>query len=249
MKLLKGAFFILTLAFPWCTSLATAQPFTSKTCNQYAQNTATILITEETKAPFDSGEQLEKGDVIALVTKEGNCAGMATWQGANTALPVSEYWSDSLGTVPGYKADDELQYRLWNASQDSVYEADVSYASCEICRSENTFANDGVYVLSRIEIGASSRSSEEARLLALAPNYPNPVSQQTTIPFTLSEPSDVTLSVYNALGQKVAVLVSREMPAGSHEVQWNASRAASGLYVYKLAAGNKVKTRRMLVVN
>ena len=249
MKLLKGAFFILTLTVPWFTSLATAQPFTPKACNQYAQNTATILITEETESAFGSGRQLERGDVVALVTKKGNCAGMATWQGANTALPVSEYWSDSLSTVPGYETGDKLQYRLWDASQDSVYEADVSYASCEMCKSENTFANDGVYVLARIEPGTPTGSPDQAEQLALDPNYPNPVSQQTTIPFTLSQASDVTLTVYNALGKKVAVLASREMPAGAHEVQWNARSAASGLYVYKLVAGSKIKTRRMLVVN
>lgn len=82
----------------------------------------------------------------------------------------------------------------------------------------------------------------------LAQNFPNPFNATTEIEFTLPLNSDVDLSVYNMLGQKVATLVSGSMDAGHHRVIWDAFNIASGIYFYKLTAGDFSRTHRMTLI-
>jgi hypothetical protein len=88
---------------------------------------------------------------------------------------------------------------------------------------------------------------------ALEGNYPNPFRTQTTLQFDLPEPVDVTLSVYDVMGRRVATLVDQPMQAGAHEVRWDGrsasgSTVASGVYLLRLEAGERVATQRMTVV-
>ena len=71
----------------------------------------------------------------------------------------------------------------------------------------------------------------------LQQNYPNPFNPITTIEFDLPKSSDVTLKVYNILGEEVATLVSDKLYAGSYLYEWDASKLASGVYLYRLRAG------------
>ena len=81
---------------------------------------------------------------------------------------------------------------------------------------------------------------------SLAQNRPNPVGAgPTTIAYTLPAAEHVTLSVYNTLGQEVARLVDRVQTAGHHEVAFDGSGLASGVYVYRLTAGDRTEQRRM----
>lgn len=87
----------------------------------------------------------------------------------------------------------------------------------------------------------------------LAQNYPNPFNPTTTVKYYVASKSIVNLSVYNILGQRVATLVDREMDAGWQEVQWNGTDSdgndvASGVYFYKMAAGDYVDTKKMLLM-
>ncbi|MFC1556044.1 T9SS type A sorting domain-containing protein [candidate division KSB1 bacterium] len=79
-------------------------------------------------------------------------------------------------------------------------------------------------------------------------NYPNPFNPVTTIRAYLPQPADVTLKVYNILGQEVATLIDNERRFGEVTAQWDASGMASGIYLYRLTAGKKVKTGRMLLM-
>ncbi|MBD3170436.1 MAG: S8 family serine peptidase [candidate division Zixibacteria bacterium] len=76
-------------------------------------------------------------------------------------------------------------------------------------------------------------------------NVPNPFNAQTRISFELPEDSDVNLSVYNLAGQKVATLADGYLQAGAHNLNWDASSYSSGVYFYKLSAGDKVITKKM----
>ena len=82
----------------------------------------------------------------------------------------------------------------------------------------------------------------------LAQNYPNPFNAQTTIGYQVPKASDVKLEVYNLNGQKVATLVNGIQTAGSHVVTWDASEAASGIYFYKLSAGDHTSMKRMALL-
>jgi len=82
----------------------------------------------------------------------------------------------------------------------------------------------------------------------LSQNYPNPFNPATTIEFSLPQPGMVTLTVYNMLGQRVATLVSGELQAGRHSHHWDATGLASGVYLYRLTAGEYTRTRAMVLV-
>ena len=80
-------------------------------------------------------------------------------------------------------------------------------------------------------------------------NYPNPFNPSTTIRFDMPERNNVTLRVYNILGQLVTILVDNQnFSAGTHSVNFDASKLASGIYLYKLEAGSVQVSKKMLLV-
>ena len=82
----------------------------------------------------------------------------------------------------------------------------------------------------------------------LSNNYPNPFNPSTTINFALPKNSKVKLSVYNVLGQEVAVVLNQNVNAGNHEIKFNGSKLSSGLYFYKLVAGEYVSIKKMMLI-
>ncbi len=82
----------------------------------------------------------------------------------------------------------------------------------------------------------------------LAHNYPNPFNAQTLIEFALPHDSDVELVIYNMLGQEVDNLVSGRLGAGRHSAIWDASDVSSGIYFYKIQAGEFTETQKMLLI-
>jgi len=82
----------------------------------------------------------------------------------------------------------------------------------------------------------------------LQQNYPNPFNPSTSISYSISENSKVQLRVYDVLGNEVATLVNEEKSAGSYNITFNASNLASGLYLYKLTAGNFTSTKKMMLL-
>ncbi|RKX24919.1 MAG: hypothetical protein DRP47_10635, partial [Candidatus Zixiibacteriota bacterium] len=87
----------------------------------------------------------------------------------------------------------------------------------------------------------------------LSQNYPNPFNPFTTIQFYLPQPGHVRLEIYNIMGQEVATIVNEYLTDGPHTVIWNGkdnkgSDAASGLYLYRLIAGETIITKRMMLL-
>lgn len=82
----------------------------------------------------------------------------------------------------------------------------------------------------------------------LKENYPNPFNPSTRIDFILPYASPVKLAVYNTLGQEVALLTNSNMEAGIHSIEWNAAKLNSGVYFYRLEAGNFVQIKKMILI-
>jgi hypothetical protein len=81
--------------------------------------------------------------------------------------------------------------------------------------------------------------------IELSQNYPNPFNPTTHISYSIPQTSHVTLKVFNVLGMEVATLVSGVQDSGNHEVTFNASQLSSGVYFYRLQAGNVSTTKKM----
>ena len=82
----------------------------------------------------------------------------------------------------------------------------------------------------------------------LSQNYPNPFNPSTNIKYAINSRQNVSLVVYDVLGNKVAVLVNEEMPAGEYEVTFNGSGLASGVYVYRLKTNGKIISKKMILI-
>jgi hypothetical protein len=83
---------------------------------------------------------------------------------------------------------------------------------------------------------------------SLYQNYPNPFNPSTTIEFSIPRNAHVMLRVYDVLGEQVTTLVSDNLSAGRHRVEWNATGFPSGVYFYRLQAGEVMQTRKLLLV-
>jgi photosystem II stability/assembly factor-like uncharacterized protein len=96
--------------------------------------------------------------------------------------------------------------------------------------------------------GVENPSSNVPSNYSLEQNYPNPFNPTTTINFSLPKASDVSLKVYDALGNEVMSLVSGFKNEGTHSVVLDASGLSSGMYFYKLQAGNFTATKKLTLI-
>jgi hypothetical protein len=115
----------------------------------------------------------------------------------------------------------------------------------------NTVVKDGnSFVLSNSSVNVLKVSSENIvpTVYSLEQNYPNPFNPATTIKFSLPEVSDVKLTIYNTIGQRVDVIVNSRMDAGSYSINWDASNVASGLYFYELSTKNFTSVKKMMLL-
>jgi hypothetical protein len=94
----------------------------------------------------------------------------------------------------------------------------------------------------------STEPGDTPEAFTLEQNYPNPFNPTTSIQYSVAEAGPVTLTIYNVMGQQVETLVSETKSAGSYRVSWNAANMASGIYYYRLQAGNDILTRQMTLI-
>jgi hypothetical protein len=98
-------------------------------------------------------------------------------------------------------------------------------------------------------VGVESQpGSEILKAYALHQNFPNPFNPSTAIEFALPKASFITLKIYDLLGNEVTTLVAEKLPAGKHQRVWEAKGLASGVYLYRLEAGEFVQTRKLILL-
>jgi uncharacterized delta-60 repeat protein len=107
--------------------------------------------------------------------------------------------------------------------------------------------DDTLYVANTVDV------EDEGSLLTpnefnLAQNYPNPFNPTTTIQYSIPQRSNVTLKVYDILGNEVATLVNEERARGVYSVNFDASQLASGIYFYRIQAGSFIETKKMILI-
>lgn len=94
----------------------------------------------------------------------------------------------------------------------------------------------------------SERALLTPKIYSLSQNYPNPFNPETIISFTLPQKELVTLTIYDLLGRRIDILVNDEKSAGQYELKFNASKYASGIYVYTISAGEFYEARKMMLL-
>lgn len=109
-------------------------------------------------------------------------------------------------------------------------------------------AETSVLISEQLNVSNEREQADIPESTDLGQNYPNPFNPATTIPFSINKAGDVELTIYNMLGQKVATLLNGRISAGTHSVSWDASRFASGMYIYRLKANGVVKSKRLTLI-
>ena len=112
-----------------------------------------------------------------------------------------------------------------------------------------------LYRLKQIDFDGTFSYSNEIEVevtgpkdFALYQNYPNPFNPSTTIKFALPVKTNLSLSVYNTLGEKVAEIFNGELEEGYHEMMFNASGLSSGIYFYKIESENYSATKKLMLL-
>ena len=161
--------------------------------------------------------------------------------------------------------NDNLIYRSLNNAlswdtlstfQDSInfYLYDIYFSSDSSLYLTTT---DGIFKSSdlgntwfEIDLGLTNIEDENplVKSYRLSQNYPNPFNPSTKISWQSPVAGHQTLKVYDVLGNEVATFVNEYKPAGSYEVDFNASSLSSGIYFYKLSAGAFVQTKKMILI-
>jgi len=85
-------------------------------------------------------------------------------------------------------------------------------------------------------------------VFTLNQNFPNPFNPSTTIKYSIPEKSNVTLKIYDVLGNEIGTLIKEEKPAGTYEITWSEDQLPSGIYFYRLQAGSFRETKKMILM-
>ncbi len=154
-----------------------------------------------------------------------------------------------LSSASGIAMDVENGKIYWTErSAGTINRANLDGTDVEVLFSNLT--NPGRPHFASENIGVSITLPPEAGPVefSLHQNYPNPFNPVTVIGYRLPVISDVKLEVFDMLGRRVSLLAAGIMDAGTHEVTFDASGLASGVYMYRLTAGEFVQTRQMVLV-
>ncbi|HBX67606.1 MAG TPA: hypothetical protein DEG32_16150 [Balneolaceae bacterium] len=186
---------------------------------------------------------IQNGDPDGLsISLSGELQQFISYGGSFAAVngPAKDYQSIDIGITESEAATSSFSLALTGTG--STYQ-DFTWTVSE--SSSKGFENDGQEF--RIPSSNEDENPTIAEDFKLHQNYPNPFNPTTNISYELKNAVDVTLSVYNVLGQKVVTLVSGMKTAGSHSATFDASGLSSGVYFYQLRAGEVTFTQKMLL--
>jgi len=192
-------------------------------------------------AQVDSA-MLEAGDEIAIYDG-GLCVGGVTVDG-EWPLEMNAFEADS--SSPGFTSGNAIEARIWRHQSDVEYETVISFVI-----GDGTFGH-GLFSRLTLEGTAVVAVKEEDPTVPLeftiSEPYPNPFNPTTTVDLSLPEASHVEMVLYNTLGQRVALVADENYDAGLHRIRFDGGGLASGVYYYRLIAGEHGVTGRMVLL-
>jgi len=188
-----------------------------------------------------NGIELESRDELGIFTENGLCVGGIVLTD-HYPLGLMAWMDDPRSDMlDGFEPGEKMTIKYWDASEDINYKAIITV--------EEGSEKLGESVLTKVslEIDLSS-SSVLPTTYSLEQNYPNPFNPTTKIKFALPEEQQVQIKIYDIIGKVVKVLINKKMKAGYHEIEFNAQNISSGVYFYRLNAGDFVNVKKMVVL-
>ena len=174
-------------------------------------------------AHFHGAATGENGPILKTINFDGNFGG-GEW-----------YWNDSVDPLTDSLVTEFLKGNIY-----------IDIHTSEIPDGE--LRGQVLQGIGSIVTGIEDEKRIVPNSFSLKQNYPNPFNPRTMIEFALPKSERVLLTVYNLLGEEVTRLIDERIPAGIHQVTWDASNVASGIYFYRLKAGDFVRTRKMVLL-
>lgn len=193
-----------------------------------------------------------------------NLDNLTKWNFPDTTIAAGGYliiWADEDGSQQGLHANFKLSgsgEALLLVDPDTNIVDEITFGAQLTDTSYGRYPNgtgEFVYMLPSFATAntgeVTTADNDEQQMpgdFQLMQNYPNPFNPSTTISFTIPESADVSLIVYNSLGESVAVLAEEYYKAGTHAISFNAADLASGIYFYRMQSGDFVETKKMLLL-
>ncbi|TKJ37229.1 hypothetical protein CEE37_14040 [candidate division LCP-89 bacterium B3_LCP] len=190
---------------------------------------------------IDYGEEI---DVQWLPNSESDLAGYKIYYDMDASGPPYEGIATIFGQPSPVLVGVDTMRTLTGMFADSTYY--VALTAFDISGNESDYSNE----MSPSPAGFNPNNTESIipTEYSLDQNYPNPFNPYTTISFGLPKAGQVELTLYNILGQQVTRLIDGYRNAGYHEVTWDASTLASGIYFYRIEAGDFVSVGKMVLM-
>jgi hypothetical protein len=180
---------------------------------------------------------------------DANCVAVADFDG-DMDLDVTAT-AKSPGVVVWYEND----HPNWNKYTVDENCTDANYLDAADINGDThpdivvtTYSSNDVIWYNNLVIDIVEFSNVRPAVFKLNQNYPNPFNPRTIINYELPITNDIELTIYNLTGQKMTTLVHEKQNAGTHQVEWDASGFASGIYYYRIETGEFVDVKKMILI-
>ncbi len=161
------------------------------------------------------------------------------------AAPRALFAGTDLGVYMSY--NDGASWNLFNTGMPTVAVYDLKYREANKILLAATHGR-GCFKIDLTSFTGIQNNNITAESFGLSQNYPNPFNPTTKIKYSIPSNSLVTLRVYDILGNEVETIVNNIQNRGVYEVQWDASKYSSGVYIYRINAGSYNESKLMLLV-
>lgn len=215
--------------------------FSPTASGQSYDNIAPAFITEYTAAP-QSGSGIDLGAEV-------------NYGGGNDGISDIMFYNIYRGTEAGFTPSASNLIATYETHATTVRFNDAEYDGNTAYYYVIQVVDDGGNKVYSKEVNTTTNVTDEAvpTVYSLSQNYPNPFNPSTTIKFGIPQAADVTVKIYDILGQEVKTLMNRNLAAGFHTVNFDASNLISGMYIYRIQANgvdgsNFTDVKKMLLV-
>ncbi len=200
------------------------------------------LVTSSTMGGVDFGDIGDAGEVTKSITVINEGDQDLVVSEAFTGDPAFTVEPTSFTVAPGGSQQVNITFR---PTDEFPFESYLALPNNSTNHNSAGIPLDGIGVPKPVNVADNGTLPNS---YDLSQNYPNPFNPSTSIQFSLVTDGKVKLAVYNTVGKEVAVLVNGNMNAGSHTIDWQPENVSSGVYFYRLTAGEFTATKKMILM-